>query len=121
MKILLFLLTLSTSTIFADLKTPPPVHPFTAQQGQTPSAINVNFTMGNSQEAPTKNEATATSTRVVQVEHKMGPIPQDSWYSKITNSFISGAVTAAASVIVHKIAENSDVIIEVLKKIVTRG
>lgn len=119
MKFVLLFIILSTPQLLADFKAQPGIPHSPKEQQQ--SAINVNFSMGNSQQAPALNTASSTTTQKLQVEHKMEPLPQESMFTKIKNSFICGAVTAAASVMVHKIADNSEVIIETLKKIVTRG
>lgn len=119
MKLLWLLIILNVQILLADFKAQPG-YPLSSKEQQQ-SAINVNFSMGNSQQAPAQNTATSTTTQKLHVEHKMEPIPQESMFTKIKNSFICGAVTAAASVIVHKIADNSEVIVETLKKIVIRG
>lgn len=119
MKLLWLLIILNPQLLFADFKAQPG-HP-NSQKEQPQSSINVNFSMGNSQEVPAQNTATTTSTQKLHVEHKMEPLPQESMFTKIKNSFICGAVTAAASVIVHKIADNSEVIVETIRKIVARG
>lgn len=119
MKLLWLFIILNTQLLFADFKAPPG-HPH-SQKEQPQSAINVNFSMGNSQEVPVQNTATSTTTQKLHVEHKMEPIPQESMFTKIRNSFICGVVAAVASELVHKGADNFEVIVETLKKIVTRG
>lgn len=86
------------------------------QKDQTPSAINVSFNMGNSQEAPPSNASTISPTQQVRFEHihKNEPFPQESLFNRIKNGFVSGVATAAGSAITYQI-------IEYVKKIMTKG
>ena len=113
-----WLMIILTCPLVADFKTVPPL-PSTAHKDQPP-AINVNFTMGNSQEAPVQNSATST-TKKIHIEHKMDPFPQESMFSKIKNSFIGGAAAALGSAAAYKIMENSGTVLEFVKIIVFRG
>jgi hypothetical protein len=115
---LLWLLIILISPLLADFKKMP--EPSYIQKDQQPTAINVNFKMGNSQEVPTENNATST-TKKIHVEHKMEPLPQETIFTKIKNSFIGGAAGALGSAAAYKIIENSETILEFFKKIVFRG
>lgn len=115
---LLWLLIILISPLLADFKKVAE-HPY-IQKDQQPTAINVNFKMGNSQEVPMENSTTSTTKRI-HVEHTMEPLPQESTLTKIKNSFIGGAAAALGSAAVYKVLENSEIILELLKKIVLRG
>lgn len=105
------------SLLQADFKSVPVEH---FSKLPEPSNINLNFTMGNSQEVPTQNNANAT-TKKIHVEHKMEPMPQESTFTKIKNSFIVGAAGALGSAAMHKVIENSGTIIEFFRKILIKG
>lgn len=105
MKFLLLLLMLNTQLILADFKTVPE-HP--GQKGQP--SINVNFTMGNSQEAPSKNTATSTPTQQLYIAQAAASEPQNSWRDTISKAFLKASVNQ-----ITKIA------IDILKRIIIGG
>lgn len=114
----IFLITCA-ATAYADFR--PVQEQF--QNSKDPHAINVSFNMGNSQEAPVANTATASPTQKIHHEHTMKsePIPEQPLFSRIKNGIISGACTALGSAAAYKIMEHSGDIIEFIKKIVLRG
>lgn len=108
--------------LYADLKLPSsPLPTSTTQDAQTsaPHAINVNFSMGNSQQVPTQNQTEAKPVQVVKVEHThTNPvqIPVESAWHRAYMSAIGGAAAAAGSCVVSYIYNHSDKIIEAAKK-----
>lgn len=119
MKFLYIGILVFTIPVLAEFK---PIQEQLPNQKEGSSTINVSFNMGNTQEAPTSNAATASSTQKVQIEHlhKSEPLPQESAFSRVKNGLVNGASGALGSIAIWKIAEHSGEIIDFLRKIFLR-
>ncbi len=127
MNYIFIFLMLGGFSLYADLKT---VHPEQVQQqlkeqlGQQPSAINVNFSLGNAQEAPAKNTATTTNTtQHVVVEHKVDTPKEESIFKSMLRQATSAASYVVTHVVIEKVCtkENIETAAEIIKKVVFRS
>lgn len=105
MKFFLLLAICLITPIHAQLKSVPPE--VLDQKDSNQHAINVNFNMGNTQEVPTVNTATASPIQQLHFEHihKSEPFPQESIFTRLKNGFFSGVATAAGSALTYKAIE----------------
>lgn len=83
-------------------------------QASPAHSINVNFSMGNSQQAPSQNHTEAKPTQAIKVElpqTEIKPLPQESAWHRAYMSAIGGAAATAGSYLVTVIYNHGDKVI----------
>lgn len=124
MKNILIYLLFMVIPLYADYKPspiPPPLNKTTEDaQAAKNHSINVNFSMGNSQQAPAQNQTEAKTTQTLKVEHTYSnppSIPQETVWHRAYMSAIGGAGAAVGSYVISFVYNHGDKIVAVIRKV----